>query len=234
MDKILLCSECLPEKIAEIFKGLRYDVAYVPKCNYLSPAVASHPDMLFSVIGERALLTDYNYFEDNRSFFEALSQKGVKISFSEKRLSEKYPLDVLFDAIKSEKLLVGNLKHTAPELFSEDAKQENVRQGYALCSTLLMKSAAVSADAGICKALGENGYNVLRIAEGDIELKGYGHGFIGGASAVLEDIKAVVFFGNIDAHKDGDRIVSFCKDNGYTVYCEKSLPLTDYGGVKAI
>ncbi len=234
MDKILLCSELLPRKLADILKGFNYDVVCVPKCKCLARQVSSHPDMLFSIIGERHLLTDYNYYEENKDFFDVLTQKGVKISFSEKRLSEKYPYDVLFDAIKTEKLLVGNLKYTAPELFSKGVKAVNVRQGYALCSTLLMQTAAVSADAGICKVLKENGYNVLQINEGDVALKGYGHGFIGGASAVLDDKKAVVFWGNIGAHRDGDRIVGFCKENGYTVYCEESLPLTDYGGAKVI
>lgn len=234
MEKILLCSEQLPKEITELFKELGQCVFYVPECNNISPVVSSHPDMLFSVIGERRLLTDSRFYEGNKSFFESVSEKGVKITLSEKNLSEKYPHDILFDAIKTDRLLVGNLKYTAPELFDEGVKAVNVRQGYALCSTLLMKNAAVSADKGICSALSENGYNVLQITEGDILLKGYGHGFIGGASAVLEDIKTVVFFGNIQAHRDGERIVSFCKENGYTVRFNESLPLSDYGGVKII
>ena len=234
MDRILLCSEELPQTIAEVFEGLRYDVMRVPKCKGLSSPVSSHPDMLFSVIGERALLTDYNYFESNKSFFDAILQKGVKITVSEKTLSEKYPSDVLFDAIKTDRLLVGNLKHVAPELFLQGIKAIDVRQGYSLCSTLLMKDAAVCADAGICKALADNGYNVLRISEGDVVLKGYGYGFIGGASAVLEDTKSVVFFGNVAAHRDGERIISFCKDAGYTACWKEELPLTDFGGVKVI
>ena len=189
---------------------------------------------LFSVIGKRHIITDKEYFCENADFFSRLSEKGVRISVSEKSLSEKYPSDVLFDAIRTEKLLIGNLKYTAPELFGEGVKAINVKQGYALCSTLLLSGAAVSADKGVSDALCENGCDVLRITSGGIRLDGYGYGFIGGASAVLEREKAVLFFGNVYGHADGERIVRFCEDKGYKVYCDENTPLTDCGGVKVI
>lgn len=234
MKKNLLCSVDLPKPTVRIFNDLQYDAVFVPKCRFLSPAVASHPDILFSVIGERQILTDYNYLKENEAFFQTLAEKGVEITACKQRLSEKYPCDVLFDAIKTDRLLVGNLKYTAPELFVGSAKAVNVKQGYALCSTLLMENAAVCADKGICSVLSENGYNVLQITPGDILLEGCDYGFIGGASAVLEDIKTVVFFGNVRAHPDGEKIISFCRKNGYAVCFDESLPLTDYGSVKII
>lgn len=234
MERILLCSEDIPSGAVRLFNELGYGVMRIPGYTVLQPPVASHPDMLFSVFGDGSLLTDRNYFINNPDFFKALAEKSVRMVLSRDELKGEYPRDVLFDAIRTEKLLIGNLKYTARELFSDDITAVNVRQGYALCSTLLMKGSAISADGGICKALSENGYEVLRISAGGIVLDGYGYGFIGGASAVLNECKTVVFFGNVSAHADGERIISFCKERGYNVLFDESYPLTDLGGVKVL
>lgn len=234
MKRILLCSKELFEEYTEVLENFGYTVMRVPSFGALSAPVSFHPDMLFSVLEDGSLLTDRNYFINNGLFFEELQKAGIKIVTSEKLLSAEYPSDILFDAIKTDKLLVGNLKYTAPELFSDGVRTVNIKQGYALCSTLLMENAAISADAGICKALGENGYTVLKISPGGIALNGYGCGFIGGASAVLNDCKTAVFFGNLSAHTDGEKIISFCREQGYTVYFDARFPLTDFGGAKAV
>lgn len=224
----------MPKGITDKFHEFDYDIIYIPRCESLSFPVSMHPDMLFSVIGDGQLLTDRNYFLRNEAFFKSLEEIGVKIMLSERTLSANYPNDILFDAIKTENLLIGNLDFTAPELFLNNVKTVKVKQGYALCSTLLMENAAVSADTGICNALTENGYDVLKVSPGDIVLDGYNCGFIGGASAVLYDVKTVVFFGNIANHRDGEKITDFCKEHGYKVRYDKTLPLTDFGGVKLI
>ena len=74
----------------------------------------------------------------------------------------------------------------------------------------------------------------MQITPGEILLNGYGYGFIGGASAVLERERAVLFFGNVYKHPDGEKIVRFCEGKGYRVYYDKDTPLTDCGGVKII
>ena len=234
MEKILLYGSGVPNSITDVFKAFRYDVMQVPKCSLIAEAVSTHPDMLFSVIGEGRVITDRGYFAANKTFFDALKKKGVTVTLSERSLSDKYPNDILFDAIRTERLLVGNLKHTVPELFGDGIKAVNVRQGYALCSTLLLDGAAISSDVGICDALRKNGYEALQIQSGGIRLNGYGYGFIGGASAVLQREKAVLFFGNVYKHPDGERIVRFCEERGYKVYCDEGTPLTDCGGVKII
>ena len=222
----------MPPSTVEMLERWNYTALKIPKCQSLSEPVSCHPDMLFSVLGERRVLTDRVYFESNTAFFDRLIGYGVEVSISQGCLSEKYPCDILFDAIKTDSLLVGNLKFTAPELFVQGVKTVNVKQGYALCSTLLLDGAAISADAGICKTLSENGYDILKITPGDIQLPGYGCGFVGGASAVLSEERVVVFFGDVYSHKDGEKIVAFCEKHGYKVCQDKVLPLTDYGGVK--
>lgn len=234
MKRILLCSRELFGEYTEVLENFGYTVMRVPSCDALSAPVSLHPDMLFSALEDGSLLTDRNYFINNAPFFDELQEAGVKIVTSERALSAEYPSDILFDAIKTDKLLVGYLKYTAPELFSDGVRAVNVKQGYALCSTLLLENAAISADAGICRALGENGYKVLKISPGGIALNGYGCGFIGGASAVLNDSKTAVFFGNLSAHTDGEEIISFCREQGYKVYFDARLPLTDFGGAKTV
>lgn len=231
---LLLCSPDMKSNTGKIFRDMGLKIIDIPKSMVLSEAVSSHPDMLFSVIDEKTLLTDKSYYNENKTFFKTLEESGVKILCSEQSLSGKYPGDVLFDAIKTEKLIVGRLDFTAKELFSEKIKAFNVKQGYALCSTLLLKGAAVTADKGICRVLENNGYDVLKISEGGIKLDGYDYGFIGGASAVLETQKTVVFFGNVKKHKDGERILAFCEKHGYKTVFSEEDELSDMGGVKVI
>ena len=234
MEKILLYGSGVPSSITDLFTDFGYDAMQIPKCSLIDEAVSAHPDMLFSVLGEGCVITDSGYFAENRAFFDTLARRAVTVKLSERALTKKYPGDVLFDAIRTEDLLIGNLKHTAPELFGAGVRAVNVKQGYALCSTLLINGAAVSADLGICSALRENGYDVLQITPGEILLNGYAYGFIGGASAVLERERAVLFFGNVYKHPDGEKIVRFCEGKGYRVYYDKDTPLTDCGGVKII
>ena len=232
--KILLCNSQISAKTEEILKKNKYRIFYIPKCSSLAKPVCSHPDMLFSITDERTILTDGNYFAENAEFFNQLSKIGLKTVCSEKRLSDKYPNDILFDAVKTDKILIGNLKYTAPELFSEGIRSINVKQGYALCSTLLMKNSAITSDKGIYNAISENGYRVLQISSGDIYLNGYDCGFIGGASIVLEKENIVVFFGKIKKHRDGEKIVNFCEDQGYSVVFDKETELSDFGGAKVL
>ena len=230
---ILLCSPLLSESVKKIFHSLDCETLCVPPCKCLSVPVMLHPDMLFAALGDRALLTDGGYAEDNAEFFSRLGEL-TDIKVSEKRLSPEYPRDILFDAATNGDMLFGRLEYTAPELLEKYNVKIDVKQGYARCSTVMLSSAAISADKGICNKISDCGLDVLEISEGNITLFGYGHGFIGGASAVLEHIKTVVFFGDVSAHKDGKKITAFCEEHGYRVLYPKGELLCDHGSVQVV
>ena len=230
---VLLCSPLLSDNVKKIFQDLNYETLCVPPCKGLAYPVRSHPDMLFSALKDGSLLTDKAYREDNAEFFSRL-EKLTNIRVSERVLSPEYPNDILFDAARNGDMLFGRLEYTAPELLSDHPIKKNVKQGYARCSTLMLSNGAVSADGGLCDAFVSCGLDAMRIFGGNITLPGYGYGFIGGASAVLEREKTVVFFGDVTAHPDGKKITAFCEEHGYKVLYPSGEPLCDHGSVQLI
>jgi hypothetical protein len=83
-------------------------------------------------------------------------------------------------------------------------------------------------EAGIEKALKNNGVEVLLISPGNIELKGFDYGFIGGAG--FYNNGTVYFFGNVKKHPDYDKIKQFCDsyNSDIEILCQ-DMPLTDIG-----
>ena len=77
-----------------------------------------------------------------------------------------------------------------------------------------------------------DGIEVLTVSPSGIALPGYGCGFIGGASAVINS--TAVFFGSLKNHPDAERIAEFCRCFDITVLDFEHLPLTDYGSIRYI
>ncbi len=224
-----LCSPLLPTSVREIFYEFDIEPINIPPCTRLQKPVCTHPDMLFFKMSDGSLLTEQGYFEENREFFSNL-EKLTEIKTSGVTLSEKYPADVAFDALKIENTLFCLEKNTAPEILNNAEKVVNIRQGYAKCSSLVIGSSVITADKSIHTAVTQSGFDALLITPGGIELDGYSCGFIGGASAVIENTKTVVVFGDILYHEYSDNICGFCNNKGYKLRFPGNSYPHDHGG----
>ena len=150
-----------------------------------------------------------------------------------KKAGEKYPENVLLNCLFIGNTLYGRLDSVDDTMLDycreENIKLVNVNQGYTRCSSLqVAENAVITADKGIAKALENNGVEVLLISPGNIALKGYDYGFIGGAG--FYDNGKVFFFGNIKKHPDYDKIRQFCSlyNSDIEIICQ-DMPLTDIG-----
>lgn len=214
-----------------------YRVITLPPFSRLSEAVASHPDMLIKKIGN-----DYvsyaDYCEEASYVFSDLSLltigSGAIFSFSADDVTPKYPCDVGLNALEMNGKLFCR-KASASEMmlgYAEKAGLEivNVNQGYPACTVLkLSETAAITADAGMAKALEKHGIRVTLIAAGSISLPPHEYGFIGGSGEVDDD--KLYFFGNPALHPDGKKIVAAANAEGLTVVPLSTLPLRDLGGI---
>ena len=205
----------------------------IPECPRLDRPIASHPDMLFSELSDGTLITEGAYYSENKEFFESLPFHN-RIKPSVTGLAPKYPFDVAFDVIRHGGLVIGKVGYIAPEIIADAADVIGVKQGYALCSVLKAEKFAVTADKSLCNALMDNNCETLFISGKNIRLNGYNCGFIGGASCVIERLKTVVFFGNLELHADFLKIKEFIESRGYKIIYPKDIPLEDFGGVKII
>ena len=198
-EKTALVSADMPESTCSIFGNLGYGCVRLPGFDALAKPVSSHPDMLFSRLSDGKLLCDAEYYRQNKHLLDAL---GVQMVVSERALGKEYPRDIAFDALIFEDCIYGRLDALAPEIIEEPKVLINVKQGYALCSTLVTDRCAVTADSGIYDALKNNGVDVLKTTSEGVRLEGYGCGFIGGASAFDPCSNTVIFFGNVTEHPD--------------------------------
>lgn len=220
--KLLFVSRNIPQGMFDKLK-YKYDIRLLEPCETLDTPVSSHADMLAGLYDGRLIVTSA-YYKKNAVVF-----RGTEPVITEEEHGKKYPHDVLLNFIDVKTAVIGYEKAITNKVKKPVI---SVKQGYTRCSTLIGRNFAVSADRGILSALSSLGYDTLLISEGGVELNGYGHGFIGGAS--FSDGDDVYFFGSLLYHKDGDRIKEFLHLHGAEIHELDCTPLIDLGGAVII
>ncbi len=195
----------------------------------LESPVNKHPDMLAVKIGEKLFI----HAGDIR-LASSLSKQQIKAALSQTPVSAEYPNDIALNLFTVKKYLFANTEHASREVlaYAELLGYElvNVAQGYAKCSSMLLRDAIVTADRSIYNAAMERGIDALLISPGGIDIERYDTGFIGGASGTIADGKVTVF-GNIEKHPDGQKILDFAKKHDTEIISLGSGNLFDYGGL---
>lgn len=106
----------------------------------------------------------------------------------------------------------------------------NVKQGYTKCSTLIInENSIITDDISIQKASLKEDIDVLLVEKGDIYLNETNYGFIGGASTVIGD--TVYFFGDINRHRNANKILEYLDKKNMKVECINKYQLKDIGGI---
>ena len=224
----LFLGENVPLHFIKALESLGCEVRLLPPCESLPMPVSTHADMLLCEhLG--TLFLPLDYYQKNAELFSKVNVAPLNGS-----LMPSYPWDVRLNALIMADMIVGRTDVIFKEVLDRFEKRVFVKQGYAACSTLVISdSAAVTADKSIANALEANGVDVCMISSGHIALEGYSYGFIGGAGVrVFDDL--IAFFGDLDAHPDGEKIAAFAQKHKVGVISLSKDPLTDYGGGKRI
>lgn len=230
--KTLVMSGEYPDYCGEL-KKRGYRVVETSKAQELLEPEQSHADMQILRVKSTvfALNSRAQLIDSLRSLHPELSYV-----FCTKSAEREYPKNVLLNALLLNNKLYGRLDSLSEELLNfcsmEQVETVNVKQGYANCSTLSVSdSAAITADTGIADALRKDGIDVLEISPGNVRLKGFDYGFIGGAGGRLSK-NLLAFFGNIKDHPDYLKIERFIfEHNARVEIIGKDNPLTDIGGI---
>lgn len=226
--KTVLVDPYLSDECKCSLSALGLKVREIPVWRGLEGSVSSHPDMLMSLLPDGSLLTGEDYYAENREFFDSL---GVKVVTDHLSPHSPYPTDVLFDALAVGDTVYGREGSVSGRLLGSYPRFAPVSQGYARCSVAVISdNAAITADTGLERALKKDGVRVLRIRPGNILLKGFSCGFIGGASGTLLGGK-YCFFGDVLTHPDGEAVLAFMTENGITAVTLSGGPLSDHGGL---
>ena len=91
------------------------------------------------------------------------------------KLREKYPFDIAYNVIATDKYLIGKLNYVDESIIkiakSKKLKFINVKQGYTRCSTIVIENDIfISSDIGIYNELKKNNIHVYYVKADDIIL----------------------------------------------------------------
>lgn len=229
-----VCAGNVPEEAKRRLSRICGKVFFLPPDKLLAPPVASHPDMILSVIGKK-LVCHIEYFEDNKKLVcDICSYFGFEPVLSECERHGKYPYDIGFNALVTDRFVFCNKDYTAKEIIDcaerEGLEVVNVKQGYAACSSVYTGDTVITADKSIIKSAKEKGVDTFQIPHGGIALEPYDTGFIGGASGYFENTLYV--FGDLSCDARFSELCIFLDRNNI-----KTVPLcdgvvSDFGGIK--
>ncbi len=227
--KLVLASGEYPALISRL-RELNIGVVETSFDSRLPKPVAFHPDM------QACPLDSENLFVLQKSdLLKKLALYDIIATETAELPQNRYPGDVLCNAFAWNGFLVGNMAAIDQKL-RERAKEIGllelpVRQGYASCSVALVtETAAIVSDRGMAAALEKQGFEILRIQPGFIELPGYEYGFIGGCCGKLAP-DLIGFSGSLKNHPDRQSIQKFLSRHGVEMIELTSGALIDVGGI---
>lgn len=184
----------------------------------------THPDIQVCKIKENLIVVEpsvYTYYHN------LLSNYGIIVKSGEKIVEDIYPKDCPYNLATNGKIAIHNFNITDEKILNEiDFEKIHVNQGYGKCNVLFTKSGIITSDKGIYKALGDR--RKLLISQGEIELDGFDYGFIGGASGYSSEI---YFTGNIQNHKDFEKIKQFLIEESTEYKILGNYKLKDFGSL---
>ena len=189
-------------------KKLNYDIIKIPKDNNLYEAINGHTDIQLNILNKNTIIINKNI---NLSFKELLKTKNINFIESNSTLSSKYPSNISLNAYITDNYLVHNLKFTDKKIleYCKNKKTINVNQGYTKCSILpLREKVIITNDTGIYNTLKNEGFDILLLPFGDIELSGFNYGFIGGVGGMISN-DSMAFFGSLDNYTFGNEVKKF-------------------------
>ena len=217
------------ESILSYFAEKRMSVIKnTPNLN-IDTAVSTHADMAAVHIGGADILV----CKGQTKLSEKLKEIGFTVIESENEVEGAYPKDIGLNFAFVGSRVFGNFSYGDKALLKAVGSLErlDVKQGYCKCSVLVVnENAIITDDEGIYRKALEKGIEALLISKGDIALDGHPYGFIGGASGKISN-DTVLFFGDIEKHRNFYEISSFLSKHGCTYECTDKGTLRDIGGI---
>ncbi|MDD7794004.1 DUF6873 family GME fold protein [Clostridium sp. 'White wine YQ'] len=208
------------------------NIISVPKFSKLYSAIDGHPDIQLSLTNSEDFSLIVNKDID-LAFLDQLNNLDIKFKLSNGFIGSAYPENISLNAIVLKDYLIHNLKYTDFSLldFSKDKVKINIKQGYAKCSTVILREKAlITSDKGIYKTLIKYGFDILLLNPGDILLPGLNYGFIGGATGLLSSNKLGIF-GDLSYYNQGNEVLKFLKKYDIEPISLRKGPLVDRGSL---
>jgi len=228
----VIVSADTPQEILNALQDLGIDTISSPRLNNELNPIINHPDTNIVHINSEKFVCSPETYSYYKSIFY---NTGANLICGNTAINGKYPKDAAYNiAIVSNHIFL-NTKNVDTVLFDNlKNKLIDVKQGYAKCSICIVdENSIITEDEGITVAAIANNIDVLKISKGQVRLKGFDYGFIGGCSGKLAK-NILAFAGDITKHTDYIRMRDFCLKKGVEIISLGNDVLTDIGSILPI
>ena len=207
------------------------DIIFSNTINDLYEPVNTHPDIQIHFFNNSEAICCpelYNYYREKLP-------KSISLISGNNKAGGGYPNDASYNVAVFGRNLVCNINYTEKIILDYYKNLGyniiNVRQGYTKCNICLIDdNAVITEDDGIYKELISNNIDVCKINSGEIGLRNFKYGFIGGASGYI-DKNSIGFLGDIKKHPEFDKINTFSKKYKKQIISLGNSTVTDYGSI---
>jgi len=217
-------------KTADALKKYGFNVVFTPILDHVYTTICGHADILAHVLCTNKIVAEptvAEYFRLKMPEIEVIPGKTI--------LKENYPYDIAYNAARVGNNIICNKKFTDDTIIEFANKNGlnliDTKQGYAKCSICVVSNdAIITSDKNIQSVANKNNIDVLSVDDNQIKLTGFDHGFIGGATGLInENILAVN--GNIKLHTNYNEIIAFCAKYGVEVISLNNDEIIDIGSI---
>jgi len=207
-----------------IYSGL-IDNLYIP--------VNTHPDIQIHFLNSFSAVCCPELYE----YYKNVLPESIKLFCGNNNAGGGYPNDASYNVAVFGNNIVCNTKYTEKIILDYYRKIGyniiNVNQGYTKCNICpVSENAIITEDIGIATELTKNNIDVCYINHGEVSLKNFDYGFIGGATGNLDN-NILAFLGDIRYHSQFDKINSFLKKYKKDYVCLSKNKVFDYGSIIA-
>lgn len=150
----------------------------------VSNMIAQHPDMQIHPLRRDLAIVSPACYE----FYRKQLPDSIELIMGEKDVTGTYPSDCAYNVARFHQFVFCNTKYTSRKLLDyyrgENMQIIHINQGYAKCNmAFLGEDCIITEDAGIHKTIIVNKLPMhsILVNQGEISLKGFPYGFIGGA-----------------------------------------------------
>lgn len=220
---ILIDSRIRDIEYKYLIEELKEKVEKLPLSNDVYEEISGHSDIFYTKINDEI------YAAPNASIVKPEFILGNEL------VEKEYPKDVKYNICQIGNNIIGS-KYADLSLINKI--NIFVKQGYTKCSISVTGSnSCITSDKGIFKELEKHNIDVLYIEENNIHLLDKNgniskmNGFIGGASAVIND--TFILFGDINKfnEENQNKIIKHLKRYNLKLKYFENLPIIDYGGI---
>lgn len=220
-------------KIEKEYLSQYGDLIELPYQSSVYDEISSHPDIFFCKINNQI-------FQAPNLKLENKLETKLKTKQGSNSVGAQYPEDIKYNICQIGKRVIHNFKYTDPAVAkyidSTGIQKINIKQGYSKCSiSVTSENSCITSDEGICETLKRKNIDVLLLGNTNIRLLDKNglqtkmSGFIGGATAVIED--KFIIFGDSNKISNKASLIEHLNNHNLKLVDFKNLEIIDYGSI---